>query len=63
MTRVLTWRARPVGRHKLFPSVSPKKSWEGFVGGLIAAVVATGLLLGWEQCYIGCHHLYRRYVG
>ncbi|MBF1313772.1 MAG: phosphatidate cytidylyltransferase, partial [Porphyromonadaceae bacterium] len=42
-----------LGRHKLFPSVSPKKSWEGFVGGLIAAVVATGLLLGWEQCYIG----------
>ena len=30
-----------LGRHKLFPSVSPKKSWEGFVGGLIAAVVAT----------------------
>lgn len=42
-----------LGRHKLFPSVSPKKSWEGFVGGLIAAVVATGLLLGWEQCDIG----------
>lgn len=42
-----------LGRHKLFPSVSPKKSWEGFVGGLIAAIVATGLLLGWEQCYIG----------
>ena len=30
-----------LGRHKLFPSVSPKKSWEGFVGGLIAAVLAT----------------------
>ena len=38
-----------LGRHKLFPSVSPKKSWEGFVGGLIAAVVATGLLLGWSS--------------
>lgn len=25
--------------HKLFPSVSPKKSWEGFAGGVIAAVL------------------------
>ena len=51
--RALIWRARPSDVIKLFPSVSPKKSWEGFVGGLIAAIVATGLLLGWEQCYIG----------
>ena len=41
------------GRHKLFPSVSPKKSWEGFFGGLIAAVIVSGLLLGWEQSYLG----------
>ena len=38
------------GKHKLFPSVSPKKSWEGFAGGLLIAPVAgcalwaTGLL-------------------
>ena len=36
------------GKHKLFPSVSPKKSWEGFVGGFIASVIAAGLLLGWK---------------
>lgn len=24
-----------LGRHKMFPALSPKKSWEGFVGGLI----------------------------
>jgi phosphatidate cytidylyltransferase len=36
------------GRHKLAPSISPAKSWEGFVGGLVAAVlggVVVSLLL------------------
>lgn len=28
------------GRHKLFPRISPAKSWEGFVGGNVAAVGA-----------------------
>lgn len=36
------------GRHKLFPSVSPKKSWEGFFGGLVAAVIVSCLFLGWS---------------
>lgn len=26
-----------LGRHKMCPSISPKKSWEGFVGGLLGA--------------------------
>lgn len=26
------------GRHKMCPSISPKKSWEGFVGGILGAV-------------------------
>lgn len=34
------------GKHRLFPSVSPKKSWEGFWGGLIFA-----MLLGWGLSY------------
>lgn len=29
-----------LGRHKLYPSVSPKKSVEGLVGGLVASTVA-----------------------
>jgi phosphatidate cytidylyltransferase len=29
-----------VGRHKLFPRVSPNKSWEGAVAGFVAAVAA-----------------------
>ncbi len=34
-----------IGRHHMCERISPKKSWEGFVGGVIAAVVA-GLLCG-----------------
>ncbi|MFA9444729.1 phosphatidate cytidylyltransferase [Egicoccus sp. AB-alg6-2] len=33
------------GRHKIAPSVSPNKTWEGFTGGLLLAVVALALLL------------------
>jgi len=29
-----------IGRHKMFPRVSPKKSWEGAAGGFLAAVAA-----------------------
>lgn len=32
-----------VGRHKLFERLSPKKSWEGFFGG-VAGAAATGLV-------------------
>ncbi len=29
-----------LGRHRLFERISPKKSWEGFVGGLLFAVLS-----------------------
>ena len=29
---------RTIGRHKLAPTISPGKSWEGFVGGTVAAM-------------------------
>jgi phosphatidate cytidylyltransferase len=29
---------RALGRHRMAPAISPRKSWEGLVGGLVAAV-------------------------
>lgn len=37
---------RAFGRRKLFERISPKKSWEGFVGGIIFAV-GIGVLYGY----------------
>ena len=28
------------GKHKILPSISPKKSWEGFIGGLVFTIIA-----------------------
>ena len=39
----------PGGNHKMFPRVSPKKSWEGLIGGIMLSIGA-GILLahfGW----------------
>lgn len=40
------------GKHKLFERISPKKSWEGFWGGLIAALSA-GVIMSsvWDDRY------------
>lgn len=40
---------KAVGRHKMAPRISPKKTWEGFVGGIVGSILvwlilyATGL--------------------
>ncbi len=38
-----------LGRHKLCPHISPKKTWEGLVGGIIASLVAS--LLWWHLAH------------
>ncbi len=35
------------GKHKLAPTISPKKSWEGAIAGFLTSVIATGV---WSVC-------------
>jgi phosphatidate cytidylyltransferase len=51
---------RAIGRHKMAPRISPGKSWEGFVGGTIAAMAVAffamydqGLLTNLEALGLG----------
>jgi phosphatidate cytidylyltransferase len=36
---------RSLGRHRMSPSISPAKTWEGLAGGLAAAVITSFLVL------------------
>jgi len=46
---VLTAKKMPGGNHKMFPRVSPKKSWEGLFGGVAFTIGAAFILhrFGW----------------
>ncbi|HWB57365.1 MAG TPA: phosphatidate cytidylyltransferase [Gaiellaceae bacterium] len=52
---------RLAGRHRMAPAISPGKTWEGFVAGVVAGVLATWLALndaftaivGWEAFLLG----------
>lgn len=49
-----------LGKHKLCPEVSPKKTWEGFFGGIISAGVFA-VILGygyqlWDYVFTGENH-------
>ena len=38
---------RLFGKHKLWERISPKKTWEGFIGGLIFTMFTAGLVANW----------------
>ncbi len=49
-----------LGKHKLCPEISPKKTWEGFFGGLATAMISAALLgYGyefWDFMFTGSNH-------
>lgn len=42
-----------LGRHKLFERISPKKTWEGFWGGMLFCVIAAFIMRGCFAQYYG----------
>ena len=36
-----------MGKHKIFPRVSPKKSWEGSIGGTLVSFLVAYIVSGW----------------
>jgi phosphatidate cytidylyltransferase len=45
------------GRHKLWPRLSPKKSWEGFAGSILGSLLGAAVVvflsnLGWVTCLL-----------
>ncbi len=41
VTGTLSAKIMPAGNHKIFPEISPKKSWEGTIGGLASSIGAS----------------------
>jgi phosphatidate cytidylyltransferase len=52
---VALYVGRTWGRHKLAPTISPNKSWEGSVGSVVGSVAVTGGLLALAD-WLGRHN-------
>lgn len=44
-----------IGKHKMSPLISPKKTWEGAVGGVIASMAIGALLAWWARDLLPAH--------
>lgn len=54
-----------VGKHKMCPNISPKKSWEGFVGGIVTAVLGMIIysVVLEKNCGLSVHYIYAAVYG
>jgi phosphatidate cytidylyltransferase len=48
---------RLLGRHKLWERISPKKTWEGFIGGMIFTIVTAGMVANWFMSNPHTYHV------
>ena len=44
---------RALGRNKLWPAVSPQKTWEGLVAGFVGGILALLIMRPWLPRYVG----------
>jgi phosphatidate cytidylyltransferase len=44
-----------LGRHKMIPRISPKKTWEGTIGGVLLAVLTSCLFFHFWEAPLGRH--------
>lgn len=47
-----------MGKHKLFERISPKKTWEGFIGGLMFCLIAGAIFSTWCNDFFGMNTLH-----
>jgi phosphatidate cytidylyltransferase len=67
---ILTWgtdtfayfSGRFLGKHKIFPRISPKKTWEGFIGG-VAGTTGVGFLLNHYWSDVGFNWIVIAVIG
>ncbi|MFZ5980888.1 MAG: phosphatidate cytidylyltransferase [Candidatus Zixiibacteriota bacterium] len=52
-----------LGRHKLAPAVSPNKTVEGFIGGIVGAVVIGVIMYFWKFEHLAFYHILILSVG
>jgi phosphatidate cytidylyltransferase len=51
------WVGSALGRHKLAPTVSPNKTVEGFVGGILGALAIGVVMIFWRLDAIPWYHV------
>ncbi len=49
-----------LGKHRLFPRISPKKSWEGSIGGAVVALIASQIIAIWSKDFSPTSELLNR---